>query len=414
MILIIAFKICIMLQYLILPTNSAINFFSCKGVKPWEVDLNDSAIAQAEELIQDYLYAWQHNHNRCRDRGKDEYFANYGIGNGLLRSVITFQRALEAGKIYRPREGYFWAQTTPDCTHNRTALDCYFKGLSSCGLFSNVTGYEPLDRSETETRLGRVLGPVNNLDICKLAEACKKPMSWIAGQYLKYIIRFRDKIKAQIDRRKAPIFDDVNRKSHATIAVHYRSGVLDENRVVLSLLKYMEAVKLKAHELAKDGRPVSVVFMSSKDVIKDFKSPEHLANVYGGNFTYRFLPVMEKQISANTSNDIEEELTKNPNIPREPYFVEYMTDIQLMVEADAFIGSVSTVYFVIMLLRYARNPKRSAQKYTCVMHDHGLDLVCEDDPRKYKVYNRAPYWRTNDHFTYETHTTAFQGGGVPF
>ena len=63
---------------------------------------------------------------------------------------------------------------------------------------------------------------------------------------------------------------------------------------------------------------------------------------------------------------------------------EFMTDIQLMANADCFIGSKSTMYLMTALLRYARAPTRP-KKYTCHV-SQSTELICEDHSEAISIW----------------------------
>lgn len=303
------------------------------------------------------------------------------------RSVIAFARSIEGGKILRPSDGYFWASNCENCTYNITSLDCYFQGLSSCSLDPiKSTATDLMNQDDRETKFGKRLA-VANPDICTQAMAIKKPIAWVAGQYLSYIIRPRHDIQAEIYERIKGVLPNINRKHESFIAVHYRGGQPDFNRKVIPLDSYMKAVHQKAELLAMEGRPVSVVYLASQDNVHLFMNTSFLKENYGGNFTYKFLPPLTSNV--DPSKEIELELRSHPDIPRKPYVVEFLADFQLMVKADVFIGSISTIYMIVMLLRYARHPGRR-KDFTCLINTNS-EIVCEDDPRKYDIYYNFNY-----------------------
>jgi hypothetical protein len=291
------------------------------------------------------------------------------------------------------------------------SLDCYFHGISNCHIDASKVklSSESVDHDDRTTTFGRML-PAQGADICTVARLTKKSIAWVAGQYLSYIVRPRYEILEEISQRNSQIFDGVDRRHYSTITVHYRAGKPDFARNVPSLDSYMEAVHLKAAELATDGRPVALVYLASQDNDHVFKNESYMKEVYGGNFTYKFLPTT-KTPPINTSEEIELELKKYPSIPKKPFVLEFLADFHLMVKADCFIGSISTIYMISMLLRYARHPLRK-QKYTCLVSDTS-DLICEDDNRKHKIYGDYNYWILGNGAGGEDRYGAFKGG-VPF
>jgi len=241
---------------------------------------------------------------------------------------------------------------------------------------------------DRDTMFGKMLGPINP-DICRIGRTIKKSMSWVVGQYLSYIVRPRHDIQAMIHRRTRSIFRDIDKSIQSSIAVHYRSGEPDFNRRVVSLDVYMAAVKMKANELASMGRPVSVVYLASQDNNNNFHNSSYMQMRYGGNYTFKFLPPYAVSDDIDPSKEVEIELREHPLVPRQPYVVEFLSDFQLMVKADVFIGSVSTIYMIAMLLRYAKHPTRS-KGHTCLI-DSQARLICEDNDLKYDIYSNYNY-----------------------
>jgi hypothetical protein len=404
------------LLYLTYVAYSKVNYFNCQGYEPWPVDVNYSAVERARDSLQTWLYARQHSQWRCSVAGMEVFSAQYGIGNGYLRAVATMERAVRYGQIYRPTVFYFWASNTNDCTYGAKFFDCYTKEVSGCGC--NPSIIVPLDKDDRTTELGKMLSnTTGGENMCAIGKLLQIPTVWVAGQYLKYIMRLRDDIQQQVDQRVNGIFTNVPR-FYSTIAVHYRGGIPDYNRKVQSLDDYMEAVRLKAHELELQGRPVAVVYLASQDNEQIFQNTSYMHDRYGGSYEYKFLPPMTSGI--NKSREIELELNAHQNIPRQPFVVEFLADLKLMVEADAFIGSVSCIYMVAMLLRYANNPGLH-KPFTCLIN-HQAKLICEDDDKeKREIFNKLEYWWTADTYSLrtlpedqkETTLGAFEGG-TPF
>lgn len=400
------------------------NLFNCRDYPPWEVDYNLSSIQQSHIIFQEWIYAWQHSSWRCKNFGYEDWVSQYGIGNGVLRAAALMERSIEFGLIYRPMRPWKWASNAVNCTYNQTSLDCYFQEFSSCGMNESqavTRDARPMNLDDRYTKLGQLLLESNNhennhTNICILAKTLKKSMAWVAGQYILYLLHPRDYIQMQIDRRIHGIFDTVDRTRYSTITVHYRSGKPDGYRKVFPLDFYMSIVKQKAAELALAGRPVAVVYLASQNNIQIFKSPEYLHEKYGGNYTYKFLYPLSDNSTINANEEIEIQFEYHPNIPKEPVVIEFFADLQMMVDADVFIGSLSCIYWVTMMLRYAKNPNLN-KSHTCFI-DRESKVICETDlTKKLDLFNRLDYWITGDLYSpkglAETYVGAFEGG-VPF
>jgi hypothetical protein len=281
----------------------------------------------------------------------------------------------------------------------------------------NPSSIVPLDQDDRTTELDKMLNTTDGVSMCMIGKLIQKPTVWVAGQYLMYIMRLRDDIQQQDDQRVNGIFTDV-KQTYSTITVHYRGGKPNYERKVHSLDVYMEAVRLKAHELELQGRPVAVVYLASQDNEQIFHNASYMHEICGGNYEYKILPPMTFGI--DKSYEIELELIAHPEIPRQPFVIEFLADLKLMVEADAFIGSVSCIYMVTMLFRYANNPGLH-NPFTCMINHHAK-LICEDDElARREIYDRWDYWVTKDAISMkytpenlkEMNIGAFEGG-TPF
>lgn len=386
-----------------LPQGMYIDYWHC-GRSAWEVNYTDSHQISSHNLIQEFLEAWNHNPKRCQG------FANFGnrglhfggIGQSYFYGLTFFAEALEQGHAFAPYENYFWAQPykvkidpffhrnesywiekRQDCTLNKPRLDCYFEEISNC---DNPT-LNPKD--EYNTTLGRMIWqtpPSGNapIDSCRLGIILKKSLAWVAGEYLRYIIRPRSDVLLEMSPyRILPPRSELNNTSIVTI--HYRGGQPDWGRRVSPLDVYMNALKIKAAELEAMGRPVSLVYLTSVNNTISFVSEEYMHSKYPA--PYRYVISRRKQ---HDKGDIENEyfLYMNSNISRASFVYEMLADAEAMVEADCLIGSISNIYLVITFLRYAvRLDAWKNKKFNCYIDDNG-QLICEDDERKHEIYNR--------------------------
>jgi len=397
---------CLLLSIISIISSKQYNFLNCDSYEAWPVDYDSKSLIRDAALLQEWIHAWQHSSRRCQSYGFEPFSADFGIGNGFLRTVLLLARSFDQGKIYRPTVDYFWALHSEGCTLNRTLFDCYLHEFSSCGIDSTNN----MNRDDRHTILGMMLAPGGEtVDVCVLGKMLKKPIAWVAGQFLRYIMRLRPDVSDRVKARNENVFKLVDRSTQSTISVHYRAGHPDANRHVISLDVYMNAVKLKAAELASTGRPVSVVYLASQDNDHVFINESHMQDLYPANYSYRILPPYQQLV--DSSQEIEIELRMHKDVPREPFVIEFLADFQLFVRADVFIGSISTIYMIVMLMRYSKDPNRD-KLWTCLINLEMM-LVCEDNLElKYKLYDSLDYWWTADvaHKYGETWVGAFRGG----
>jgi hypothetical protein len=86
--------------------------------------------------------------------------------------------AIKMGHIYRPAEGWLWADPDPlGCTDLHRSIDCYFEITSPCG--SNHTSTEG---SSLTALSPTVFHRLDTMDTCSLAKAAKRPVEWVFYQ----------------------------------------------------------------------------------------------------------------------------------------------------------------------------------------------------------------------------------------
>jgi hypothetical protein len=81
-----------------------LDYWHC-GANPWETDYNESHAIESAAMIQEYLYAWQHNKYRCNpSKILHAGFDNGGIGSSYFMGLSWLAEALEKGKIHMFRD----------------------------------------------------------------------------------------------------------------------------------------------------------------------------------------------------------------------------------------------------------------------------------------------------------------------
>jgi hypothetical protein len=382
------------------------NYWTC-GSGAWEVDYSESSQIASHHLIQEFLQAWNHNPSRCEGTsGLDPDFyrglSGGGIGQTYFQGMTYLASALETGNAYHPMDNYFWARPysykvesffnksdsvtvvkNQNCTLNKPRVDCYFEEISNCDNPKVNT------QDEYKTTLGRMLwdtppAPKTPMDACRLAKKLKKSLAWVAGEYLRYIIRPRSDVLHKMSKyRMLPKKSELNGTS--IITIHYRGGKPDWGRKVSPLDRYMDALKVKAAELEALGRPVSVVYLTSIDNEVNFVSPEHMQSKYPAPYRYVFNHRANVPIGVQ---EIEYYLWEHLDFNRATFVYEMLADIEAMVSSDCFIGSVSNIYLVATFLRYAvRLDAHANKKFNCFINIAD-QLVREDDERKHEVYDK--------------------------
>jgi hypothetical protein len=335
--------------------------------------------------FQRWLYHRQFDATLCKRNGAEigwvgnqlKFSGGFGFSYGVMAMNYMFL-SFEMGKIYRPKYEFVWANHPPNtpCTLNISTLDCYSRPLSSCGiempLFGSF-GYEPM----LNTPYHGIFPTTDKLDLCTLAERARKPLIWVYGNVMMYLLRPRTDIQIQIDDRIAYVTRAI-KPGTSFITVHVRGGELDANRVVVPLDAYMAAVETKATELSELGKPVSVVYLASNDNGHIFQSESFLHSRYNStkhNYAFKIL----NMTFWNFEKEVELIVKENKQFDRWPLAVEFLADLQLMVEADTFIGSHSSIYVAAAAIRYGKYFQRP-RKQTCLISDFDQhSLLCEGD-----------------------------------
>ncbi len=76
--------------------------------------------------------------------------------------------------------------------------------------------------------------------------------------------------------------------------------------------------------------------------------------------------------------EVEFVVRENIELDRQPLAVEFLSDLSLMVEADAFIGSHSSIYIAAAALRYGKHFEKYLVKHTCfISSEDQHSLICE-------------------------------------
>jgi len=241
------------------------------------------------------------------------------------------------------------------------------------------------------------------MNACALGRVLKKSVAWVAGQYLRYIIRPTKETQNIVDTLKSGVFDpNRNRTNSSTVVIHLRGGHVDWGRTVVPLHHYMEALKIKEKKLLNEGRPITTVYLVSVDNKESFHNVSYMNEHFPGNFEYKILPRFQL---GDLKDEFENALKYNQNfssMSRAPFVYEFLADLQLMVEADCFIGSVSSIYLITTFLRYTKLDAYKNKDCNCYLSD-GRELICENNPNKMDHYRRYFFDRYN----------AFTGG-TPF
>lgn len=335
---------------------------------PWNVNYTNNG--EMSSSFQQWVTHWQHSEEKCLS-GTHGYFnfGSGGIGASLsLYAATDFLTALEHGKVYRPSNGSLWADANAKyCTGGVQSLDCYFQTLDSCNktlsrLSVKEKSFPPSVYSHLET-----------INVCTLGRAAQKPVQWVMGQLIDYIIQPSTDLGYVVRGRIAEVLRHMPANT-SMFAVHVRTGSPDQNRGVIDVEHYIRVVDEKVGEAAKRGINVSVVYLASQSNLESFGTMESFNAKMNRPYKFVFLP----QYPLPNSHKAEvEDILHDPTvtISRFHLMAEFIADLELFTMAEFFIGSKSTIYITTAALRYARHFERTELR-TCFM-GRADALCCE-------------------------------------
>lgn len=345
---------------------------------------------QAIHDFQVWITRRQFDSDICSSRGVLDKLHDYGIGSAFIQGAALLGQAIEQGKIYRPNptRTWLWAESVAaNCSLGIKSLDCFNLPISVCGLTTaearsaqSLFKNSQMTASQTQS--------THTVSICHLALRYKKPLIWIFGQLLDYLLRPRPELIPYITHRiqaalqlpmeQLPYFFDRHAlryfMSTSTIAVHIRGGNPDAGRKVIPLSYYIAAIDAKAKELAESNRPVRSVYVCSDDP----SLIDELRLLYRRPWPIITLPHL---ILGKKGVEQEDALraVRTQEISRRTLVMEYLADIEILTAADVFIGSHSNVYAMAASLRLSRHADTLSLNSTCLIDYRTVDksLHCE-------------------------------------
>lgn len=328
-------------------TRAAYHCADCKHYKSWEVDYSNNTADSTD--LQNYFYLFQNSLERCKQFPLDKNTkAGGGLGHGYAVSFPKyFFLALESGRSMRPVSDWLWADKEFfNCTLGIHSIDCYNDPIGFCG----VPGYENQlikDVNYSSTRIGRLLGS-ENPDICNIGLKLKKPLIWVYAQVITYLTQFRQDVALAIKKRYDQAFSK-NVKGGLTLAAHYRTGQLDRGRWVVGLNDFIRVLDTKISEegLKSIDNNVTMVYLASH--IHDnttFTSTEQMTRDYPNRpYDFSILPIMNVVSHNDSIQELEYMLKAGAGVFNRTrhsvatHVMEYLADVEIMVNADIFIGS---------------------------------------------------------------------------
>eukprot|EP00668_Euglena_longa_P027098 GGOE01033917.1.p1 GENE.GGOE01033917.1~~GGOE01033917.1.p1 ORF type:complete len:443 (-),score=126.86 GGOE01033917.1:639-1967(-) len=404
--------------------------YLCRNEPPWPVNLSNNA--ECMELFFRWLYARQFDHRQCATALRPNLGYTHGLGSSVLESVRLMLKSLEEGVVYRPKGDWPWAARDAAYCHLKlTSVDCFSMPLSVCHApQADVTTFTDLTFNFSEALAAFPLR--RSAHGCKIAKALRKPTLWVVASLIRYHWRFPPTMQQQIDDKvrqalggRPEAFIDLQEhtvRHHAgqavtsgtqvrevaahtrhnaaswelpkrtlSAALHVRSGQPDARRKPLDVRHYIQAVDVLGRELGAHGFTVTQVYLCSNVPEVALVSVEHLRAHYPRNYTYAMLPHVSfgnKEAELVLKHQKAKKHARHTKTlpPAQAVFLEYVTDVEVMVKADIFIGTYSNVYTLAASLRGLHFPSRPPH-HTCYLdsREDPPPLVCEgtEEGRKF-------------------------------
>lgn len=371
------------------PSVEAYSVWTCKGYEPWPTV---SENINSTITFQNWLYAWHHS---CEGTGRSIISSNVlnhngGYGHSFQQIAQKMVGSIESNQIFVSREDFLWADDDANnCTLQVKTVDCYFEPTSTCG-YGDRSKTDPYIR--TDINLNASLHAFINapIDSCTMAKKAKKSLIWVYGQFLKYLIRPRRDVLEEVRTVTDPILSLRGKHENSSIlAVHIRGGLPDGGRVPLNISDYIPHIDDMAAFFARQGKPVAAVYFCS-DIIEDnARSSQYMSTM----FPRAWKPVVIPRIGLGSG---EAELNlKNPNIANKPskrrLMVDFLIDLEILTNADGFIGSGSNIYFMASAMRAANQagPRNATCLLSKMKHDGELSYRCENSEHMKSLWTRV-------------------------
>ena len=377
---------------LLLVSDAKYSCCQCGHYPVWNVTglTNATTNIEATNVFQQWLNWWQFDPGRCANPGPHIVRIKTG-GGGLGHSfsisfASTFILSLEKGQIFRPSPSDHWTWADPtgaNCTLHIKSLDCWSLPLSTCGVptASHTNAIASIAAANHSSHLADKLKG-KYIDICTLATEMSKPTIWIYGQLVYFIsARHSPETGAVVMNRVRQVFGSdagdmkAGNSGSAVIGVQIRAGKPDNNRLVAPFAPYIQLVDEKAAHLASvqgGSRAVAVVYLASQDPESSFNNGSYMNARFPRPWKWVSLPATPQ----NGKEEIEILVHRGELRDVGSLAKEYLADVEIMVKADVFIGSVSAMYLHVSSLRYALHSHRSPNN-TCYVHWNGQH-ACND------------------------------------
>jgi hypothetical protein len=305
-----------------------------------------------------------------------------GLGCNINWGVAFLAEAFFGNKVYRPKAFGNWAwahENATKCSAELSAIDCFTKPLSYCGLRHRNESNNPSSHKKM-----LVLERESFNNVCDFASHLNKSVQWVHGQFVQYFLRPRRDVEEYITLLHSKIGKNIK---GSTIGCHVRSGALDDGRKPSNVTIYIAAIDAMAKNLSEQGKPVGAVFFCSDLPEEALISSEYLQQTFPRPWKYVILPH-----TSLGKGDAEIHMRNKSNpVAHEKFRLvsEYYSDINVLANTDAFVGSESNFYPIVAALRVIRQP--FYHNRTCFLDIRVHDtppLFCEGSQEAKQLWQR--------------------------
>lgn len=394
--------------------------FNCGGAT-WELNFTNSAVMSKHMM--DWLLHWQFD---CSGKAVYREAAHVGgLGSSFMFASKYFMEGIEYRSIFRPDHGnvgWKWANpNAANCTLHKQSYDCFSEPISDCQYAPpDVTRPDSLSRELSRIASAMAdnplasMGAAPNMDVCTFARVAQKPVKWVHGHLMWYLLRPRAEFAAIIEQRTREVLRQAPRGT-LSLAMQVRSGPLDDGRTpitnltdVVRIIDAFVAEKEATHPHAAHAK-VGIVFLSSDLPEVTFRSADFMNAQHPRSF--RWVTAHHVSIVDGANADAEAYINAHHgqlDVTREDLFVDFMTDVEVLASADYVLGAKSNVYMVAAALRMMRQqPQYQFPRNTCYVDYGGSErwqFVCEGDEAHRATWR---YYFNPEYTQFEPYPTAY-------
>lgn len=397
--------------------------FNC-GAATWDITFANNS--QASQYMMDWLLHWEFDCN-----GKSVYREaahNGGLGSSFMFASKYFMEGIEYRSVYRPDHGnvpWMWAAVdSENCTLHKQSYDCFSEPISDCAYAPSDWTRSPallkeLARVEREMPNNplRDMKSAQNMDVCTFARVLKKPVKWVHGHLMWYMMRPSSDLRAIVEKRKKDILHQAPRGT-VSMSMQVRSGpMVDERKPLKNLEDVIQiadtvVAEIEEHRSHLLNSKVGIVYLSSDLPEMTYRSAEFMNTNYPRSFKW----VTSNHISLGQNVEAEIYILEHNGkleVSQQDLFVDFLVDVEIMTGVDYLLGAKSNVYMLAAGLRMIRQqPHYHQPRNTCYIAYGGESgqwkRVCEGDEEHKATWR---YYFNPEYTQFESYPNTFPAIG---